>query len=116
MKEVNRFPARLKELRTENGLTMKQLADEIEVSNAAVCKWENGLTEPKASFIVKIAEHFNCSTDFLLGLCDDFGNNARPENQSYHSKDEQELLRVFKKLSPEIRKLLVKTAFTWADN
>ncbi len=51
---------------------MNGLARAIGVSGASVCKWENGLAEPKASYIIKLAEYFNCSTDYILGKTNDF--------------------------------------------
>ena len=33
----------IKTLRTEKGMTQKELAEKIQVSNAAISKWENGV-------------------------------------------------------------------------
>ncbi len=58
------------ELRTEAGLSQKNLAKEIGVSQKAIDYWERNINEPKASYIVKLAEFFNVSTDYLLGVSD----------------------------------------------
>lgn len=58
---------RLRELRELNKLSMKELGEKIGVSDAAICKWENGSHEPKSSYIIKLADYFNCTTDYLLG-------------------------------------------------
>ena len=52
---------------------MKQLADHIQTSDASVSNWENGVNEPKAEYIVRLADFFECSADYLLGREDDFG-------------------------------------------
>lgn len=62
---------RIKELRIENGLSQQALGKEIGVSQKAVDYWERGVNEPKASYIVLLAEKFNVSADYLLGLRDD---------------------------------------------
>ena len=57
----------IKELRTERGLSQAALAKEIGVSQKAVDYWERGINEPKASYIVALAEFFGVSSDELLG-------------------------------------------------
>lgn len=62
------FAQRLRELRQEKGLSMKQLAKEIGTTDAAISNWENEINEPKISYLKSIAVFFNVSTDYLLGL------------------------------------------------
>lgn len=65
------FCERLKELRIEHGLSQAELAKIIKVSDGTICFWENGVNEPKMTYIIRLAEYFNVSTDFLLGICED---------------------------------------------
>lgn len=58
---------RIKMLRTEKGLTMKDMADMLNITISAWNKYEKDEAEPKISNIVKIADYFNVSLDFLLG-------------------------------------------------
>ena len=58
---------KIKELRTENGLSQGALAKQIGVSQKAIDYWERGINEPKASYIVKLADYFDISADVLLG-------------------------------------------------
>lgn len=69
---MQEFKERLKELREERGISMKELGLTIGVSDAAVCKWENGISEPKITYVLRLAQFFECSTDFLLGVTDDY--------------------------------------------
>ncbi|MDY6023357.1 MAG: helix-turn-helix transcriptional regulator [Candidatus Borkfalkiaceae bacterium] len=62
------FAQRLRELRQSNGLSMKQLAKELNTTDAAISNWENEINEPKISYLKAIAVYFNVSTDYLLGL------------------------------------------------
>lgn len=61
---------RIKELRLENKVSQKKLADAIGVDKRAVIFWEQEVNEPKASYIKSIAEYFGCTADYLLGLSD----------------------------------------------
>lgn len=58
---------RLKELRQENGLSQSVLAQKIGVSQKAIDYWERGVNEPKATYIVKLADFFDVSADYILG-------------------------------------------------
>ena len=64
------FAERLRELRLEKNLSMKQLAKEINTTDAAVSNWENEINEPKISYLKALALYFGVSTDYLLGLDD----------------------------------------------
>ncbi|MDE6884177.1 MAG: helix-turn-helix domain-containing protein [Clostridia bacterium] len=57
----------IKELRLEKNISQKKLADAIGVSQKAIDFWERGVNEPKASYIVKLADYFEVSADYILG-------------------------------------------------
>ncbi len=60
------FSKKMKELRTANGLTQKQLADSLNVSQNAVYNWENEKREPSLDMIKKIAKVFDFPLYLLL--------------------------------------------------
>lgn len=97
---------RLKELRTEKNLTQEEVAKEIGTSQTNIGRWEKGLNEPSSSFVVKLANFFEVSTDYLLGRSDDFGNvtvtTASPS--AVLTPDEQEILETYRNLPPHRRK------------
>lgn len=93
------FKSRIRELREENHLSMKELGDKIGSSDAAVCKWENGITEPKSAYILKLANFFNVSTDYLLGRADELGGTVLPSPAPELPQDEQQLLALYRKMS-----------------
>ncbi len=86
-------------LRKANGLSQMQLAEALKVSKACISMIEIGKNEPTANTLIRYADFFECSVDFLLGREDDFGNIALPDNTSL-STDEEKLLAVYRKLSP----------------
>ena len=57
----------LKELRNEKSPSQQELAKQIGVSQKAIDYWEREVNEPKASYIVKLADFFETSTDYILG-------------------------------------------------
>lgn len=68
---MDTFSKRLKELRTDNNLSMKDLAKKIDVTDAAISNWENNINEPKISYIIRLCNYFDVSADYILGLKDE---------------------------------------------
>ena len=62
------FPKRLKELRLVNGETQKDLANAIEVGRTTISEYESGKIVPKQEGLLRIANHFNVSVDYLTGV------------------------------------------------
>ena len=56
----------LRTLRTANKMTQKELAGELSVAFQTISNWENNSIDPSVNMILRIAEYFNCSTDYLL--------------------------------------------------
>lgn len=54
-------------LRKENRLTQQNLAEKLNVSTAAVCKWETGASIPDIALLCQLADYFKVSVDYLLG-------------------------------------------------
>ena len=55
-------------LRNERGESQDQLADAIQETRAIVRNWETGKSEVRHPALIKLAEHFGVSVDYLLGL------------------------------------------------
>ena len=62
------FQERLKELRNEKGLSQTELAKELKVSQRSISSWETGFRQPDFETLRLIAEYFDVSTDYLLGI------------------------------------------------
>ena len=69
---MRKFAERLKELRSERGLSILALGKAIGVSDATICRWENGVSDIKSDQLVALALFFCVSTDDLLGLDERF--------------------------------------------
>lgn len=61
---------RLSELRKDKGLTQQQLAEALSVSSNTISAYERGINEPDDKMKIRLAEFFNVSVDYLLGLAD----------------------------------------------
>ncbi|MCM6851672.1 helix-turn-helix domain-containing protein [Lactococcus lactis] len=61
------FNEQLKTLRKINGLTQKELAEKLKIKQNSYSDWENGKSEPNIEMLVRIADYFDVSLDYLLG-------------------------------------------------
>jgi transcriptional regulator with XRE-family HTH domain len=65
VKKVN-TPKKLKAYREMKDLTMRQVADELGVSESCYCLYENGLRKPSFETLVKLAQIYGCTVnDFI---------------------------------------------------
>lgn len=64
------YVERIKQLRQEDGISQNELAKKIGCSQSAITLWEMGARVPNAIAIIKLAEYFQVSTDYLLGVSD----------------------------------------------
>ena len=64
----NKMGQRIAGLRKGAGESQEQLAASLGEVRETVKHWENGTRQLKAKAIVKLASHFNVSSDYLLGL------------------------------------------------
>ena len=83
---------RLKELREEIGISQVELAKKIGISNKNIHAYEKGYSEPAIDVLIKLADFFNCSVDFLIERTDDYNIVSSSDTNSYKDRT---LLRMF---------------------
>ena len=66
MQSENRMGEFICELRKEKGLTQKQLAEQLSVTDKAISKWERGMGYPDITLLTKLAACLGVSTNELL--------------------------------------------------
>lgn len=66
----NIFGKRLKILRKEKDLSIRQLAKLVNIDATCISRWERELTIVNAEQLIIFSKFFNVSTDYLLGLRD----------------------------------------------
>lgn len=61
------FEQRLQEQRKLYGYTQRQMAEMLGIAQPSYIRYENGSSEPSQETLVKIADIFDISVDYLLG-------------------------------------------------
>ena len=63
---MTELKTRIKELRLENGLTLKKLGDEVGVKDSTLSQYENDKRTVPYEVLIKLSIFFECSADYLL--------------------------------------------------
>lgn len=58
---------RIRQLRKKEGLTLQQVADAFGVGNNTLSRYETGEREPSMQFLIKLADFFDVTVDYLIG-------------------------------------------------
>ena len=93
---------RIAQLREERGMTQVRLSIELGVSQETVSAYENGKHYPSVAMLLKMAELFGASCDYILGL----SPCRTAETEASLSADEQQLLAHWRALSPAAQQKL----------
>ncbi len=65
------FGENLKKLRKGRSMTQSELGSKIGLSKAVISKYETGLGYPSFDVLIRIAQFFGVTTDYLLGVAGD---------------------------------------------
>ena len=105
------FARTLALLRHERGISQRQAADTLGISQALLSHYENGVREPGLNFVVKACDFYNVSADFLLGrtLSRD-GTTILDADTLYDVSDERDNVLKGSVMATLSKKLIVNSA------
>lgn len=89
----------LRKLRINRGISQQQLADVIGTSQQSVNKYENHSVEPDISALIKLADYFGTTIDYLVGHITLSDQN--PIEEIEPTREETALIRDYRQLSKE---------------
>jgi len=69
-KNMDTFAKRLKQLRLESGLTLEELAAELQISPLTLKNYENSVRKPRVAYLCKIGDFYDVRINWLCGLDD----------------------------------------------
>lgn len=97
---MNRF----KELRKQKGITQIELAQTLGVKQTTVSKWEVDRATPDYSTLIKLAEFYGVSADYLLGIentgitPEEYAQGARYTKKVDITADEEDILDKYREV------------------
>ncbi len=105
----------LKELRKEYGVSQQRLADAIYVTQPSINKYENHNIEPEIAILVRIADFFNTSVDYLIGHTDVRRRIKQTETCQLNA-DEIAMLTRYRALRADEKACIRQTVETFLKN
>ena len=66
--DMEKIGKRIKEIRTEHGLSQQKFGAILSVSQDTISLWEKGKSVPTTEFLIAIATQFEVSVDYILCL------------------------------------------------
>lgn len=100
------FAERLDELMAEKKMNSLRLSKEIGGSDRVIGAWRKGEYEPKLESLIRLADFFDVSLDYLAGRSDVREMSIKKEPAPEISENGQELLEIYNQL-PEREQLLL---------
>jgi len=97
------FSEALSNLRLEKGLSQRQAAADLGVSQALLSHYENSAREPKLDFVVRACNYYDVSADYILGR-----TSSRKDESAMLMDSANEVLKAMEELNQAQSGLVVK--------
>ena len=98
---------RLRALMRERNMNASQITRELGISGSSFTDWKNGKGSPSLDIVVKFADYFNVSLDYIV-RGEEFKNPFAGKTLEASNNKERQCLKKFRKLTPVLQdKLLV---------
>ncbi len=105
----------IKTLRKQKGLTQQQLAKQIGSDQTSVSKWELNVCLPNTDKLLAMAEIFNVSTDYILGVSQyHFPANVGKDN--LFTFEELEIIEDYRSLPEPLKQTIKNTLKTFVQS
>lgn len=89
----------LKKIREKRNINQLKIAMDIGITQESISKYETGNAFPSKEILIKLADYFNCSIDYLLNRTDN--PNMNKEKISKEDEKIENLIFRYKSLSDE---------------
>jgi len=98
---------RIKELRIKADLTQDELAEKLELKQSTIGMIETNKRNPSSDTIIKIADLFNTTVDYLLGRTNTPNSNLNKADSSF-SPEIRKIARASEKMTPDKSQQMLK--------
>ena len=88
----------LKKLRNRHGLSQQKLADILHVSQQSIYKYEHDITSPDIETLSAMADYFNTSVDYIIGITD-VSHKIEAVTDTMLNEDEKNLITKYRRLA-----------------
>lgn len=103
---------RIRELRLERGLRQVDVAKQLGISAQSLGYYENWVNKPDPETLIRLADFFEVSIDYLLCREDEYGTISTSDTERY-SADEKCLIKAYRALPPPMKEMALRTLKAW---
>ncbi len=104
------FSKKLIECRENLSLTQKALSELTDIPQSTIARWEVNKNQPKAEEIAKLSKFFEVTSDYLLGIENDFGVIEYKSQPKKTSQEDEEMQQFWNALRIEYKWKLIGRA------
>lgn len=97
---------RIREMRKKKGMSQETLGSFVGVSQQTISKIEKNSDEASVGLLIRIAEYFNVTTDYILGLSDEKRNLLREGKMNRKVDNYYDFIVEFEELNEDVQKIL----------
>lgn len=101
------FGTRLENLLEERNISQKQLASDLHIAASTLNGYLHRNREPDFSTLIELADYFEVSTDYLLGVTNLRSFSSTPDD---YDENEGDLVSIYRALKPKEQDYLLKQA------
>ena len=105
----------LKKLREARNITQIKLSIDLGVSQELISRYELGTSFPQPNMLIKLAQYFNCSVDYLLGITD-ISIPVKYLTFNYDNLQNADIINKYNSLSDEDKKYFNRFLSFLLDN
>lgn len=105
----------LKKLRKINNISQQRLASDIGISQQSINKYENQKTEPDISTLIKLAEYFDTTVDYLVGFTDEDDLHDYYGNMQNLNKNEHNIINSYRLLDKDQKQIVKMIMDSYQD-
>ncbi len=98
----------LRNLLEQDGITQKQLAKELNISNTTLNGYVQNRRQPDAKMAVRLASYFNTTTDYLYGR-----TTVREPIVTPYNANERRLVNIYRAIPDGMKPLFIETGKTF---
>ena len=102
---------KLRYLRKKQNYSMKKLGEIIGVSESTISLYENGHRQPDFNTLIKLADYFNVTVDYLIGRENEKTILQSTTHTPALTQFENELLTIFRKMDIHAQNKLIGYAY-----
>lgn len=99
---------RIRKLRKSRGMNQEALAAFVGVSQQTISKIEHDINSVGIDLLIQLADYFNVTTDYILGLSDEKRNPARESKMNSRLENQYDLIIEYEELNVHNQTVLLE--------